>query len=334
MNKHNDLTVLNNQTGVLFNNISKFFKNYLVIVALILLVVITLILEPKFMTSQNITNIISQLGPLSVVSLGMTFAIIGGFIDLSVVGIINLVAVVTINLIQPLGQVPAIIIGLCLGAFLGWVNSLLITSSGATSMFDALFITFGMSTVYCALAFIVSGGSTQQMRFITADKSIFETIGSGTVGFLSVAVVIFICCLVVLHIFLNKTYRGRSMALTGGNKTAARLSGIPVRKSIMLIFMITGLMAALGGIILFTRVTQASPVLGTGFEMNAILAVVVGGTTLKGGKGSVLRTLLGIILVTLLSNCMNLLGVSTYLQNVLIGAILIIAIWLDSRKEN
>jgi ribose transport system permease protein len=148
-----------------------------------------------------------------------------------------------------------------------------------------------------------------------------------------VTILIFFACLALLHIFQSRTYRGRSIALTGGNKTAARLAGIPVSQTIMLIFTVSGLMAALGGVVLFSRATQAHPLMGVGYDTNSILAVVVGGTTLKGGNGSVLRTLLGVILVTLLSNCMTLMGVSTYMQAVLSGAILIIAIWLDNRKD-
>jgi ribose transport system permease protein len=317
----------------LFKFVRRVFSNYLVTVAIILLALTTLILEPKFLSMQNISNIMSQLGALSLVSLGMTFVIIGGFIDLSVAGIINLVAVVTISLIQPLGQIPALIIGLCLGALLGWINSLLILKAGATTQADALFITFGMSTVYGALALLASGGSTQQMRWITSDTSVFQSIGSGSISIFTIAFIIFIVCLMLLHVFQSKTYLGRAISLTGGNKTAANLSGVPVNKSIMIIFTISGMMAALGAIVLFSRVTSASPVIGASYETNAILAVVVGGTTLKGGNGSVLRTLLGVILVTLLSNCMNLLGVSTYIQAVLGGVILKIAIWLDNRKE-
>ena len=311
----------------------RFFMDHLVIVAIVLLVLVTVIIEPKFATRQNMTNIMSQLGALSFVSLGMTVAIIGGFIDLSVAGIINFVVVVTVMLIEPLGQIPALLIGLGLGALLGFFNSMLILSSGATSMFDALFITFGMSTVYGAMALIFSGGSTQQMRWITKNISIYKSIGSGTVSVFSVAILIFFACLILLHIFQSKTYWGRSIYLTGGNKTAARLSGIPVNKTIMLIFTVTGLMAALGGVVLFSRATQAHPLMGFGYETNSILAVVVGGTTLKGGNGSVLRTLLGVILVTLLTNCMTLIGVSTYMQVIMSGVILMIAIWLDNRKE-
>lgn len=308
-------------------------REYMVLIAIVLLVLVTIIVEPKFLSAGNLTNIMRQFGPLSFAALGMTFVIIGGFIDLSIAGIMSLVAVSTIVLINPLGQVGALIAGLALGAALGYVNSLLILGSGATTSAEALFITYGMSTVYGALALMVVDGATQRLNRVNGSTSVFDAIGRGSVGPLSVSFLVFLVCLVMLYLFQSKTYLGRSICLTGGNKTAARLSGIPVEKSIRIIYLISGLMAALAAIVLFSRTTTASPADGRGYETNAILAVVVGGTTLKGGKGSVLRTVLGVLLVTLLSNCLNLLGVSTYMQSVLKGAILIIAIWLDNLKE-
>lgn len=311
---------------------SSFIKDYLVLVAIVTLVVITIIIEPKFISSANINNIIRQFGPLSFVALGMTFVIIGGFIDLSVAGIMSLVAVLTYSLIDVIGPVPALIAGLLLGAVMGYLNSVIIISCGALSSAEALFITFGMSTVYGALALISCGGVTNHMSRLTADISIYKAIGQGRLGFIPISFAIFLVCLMLLWGFQSKTYMGRSIFLTGGNKTAAELTGIPVKRSIRLIYTISGLLTAVGAIVLLSRVTTASPVLGKNFETNAILAVVVGGTTLKGGQGSVMRTVLGVALVTLLSNCMNLLGISTYMQTVLQGTILVIAIWLDNRK--
>lgn len=309
------------------------FKDYLVLVAIVILMLVTAIIEPKFLSAANLNNVMRQFGPLIMVALGMTFVIIGGFIDLSVAGIMSLVAVVTLSLIDPLGQIPALIIGLCLGTFCGYFNSVLLLVSGAMTQAEALFITYGTSVLYGALALIFSGGSTKQMRFLKGDISIFQGIGSGSLGFLSVSFTIFLFALLILYVFQNKTYMGRSICLTGGNKTAARLAGIPINRSIMYIYTISGFMAALGAIVLFSRVTTASPVIGKGYETNAILAVVVGGTTLVGGKGSVLRTVLGTMLVILMSNCLNLLGVSVYMQYMMKGAILVLAIWLDSRKQ-
>lgn len=309
-----------------------FFTNYLVLVAIVLLVLVTMIVEPKFLSSGNLTNIMRQFGPLSMVALGMTFVIIGGFIDLSVAGTFSLVAVVTVSLIDPIGQVPALIAGLLLGALCGFFNSVLILTAGALTQAEALFITFGMSLVYGAFALITTGGAVLNMRDITSSISVFEGIGQGTVGIFTVSFLIFLVCLILLYFFQTKTVMGRAINLTGGNKTAARLAGIPVDVSIMVIYTLSGLMAALGAVNQFARVTTAAPVMGKGFETNAILAVVVGGTSLKGGKGSVLRTVLGTLLIILMSNCLNLLGVTPYMQNVTKGAILVLAIWLDNRK--
>ena len=314
-------------------NLKQFLLNYLVLVAIVLLVIITIIVEPKFLSGENLTNIMRQFGPLSFVSLGMTFVIIGGFIDLSVAGIISLVAVVTVSLIDPLGQVPALIIGIALGAFLGFLNSMVLISAGALTQAEALFITYGMSAVYSAVALIYTDGATQHMSWLTGDQSVFTAIGSGTVGIVSVSFLIFLVSLGALWVFHNKTYNGRAISYTGGNKVAAELSGIPIKRSVILIYTICGLMSAIGAVVLFSRITTAAPIIGKGYETNAILSVVVGGTTLKGGKGSVLRTVLGVLLITLMSNCMNLLGVSPYMQVVLKGAILVVAIWLDNRKE-
>jgi ribose transport system permease protein len=308
-------------------------RDYLVLIMIAFLVIITAIIEPKFLSGANLVNIMRQFGPLIMVSLGMTFVIIGGFIDLSVAGIINLVAVVTISLIQPLGQIPALLIGLALGIICGALNSLLILSSGALTQAEALFMTFGMSTVYSALALLYSHGSTMHFWDISASKSVFEAIGGGNIGFLSVSFVIFLVLLTLLWIFQSKTAEGRAICLTGGNQIAARLSGIQISRAIVEIYVICGFMAAVGAIVLFSRITTAAPVIGAGYETNAILSVVVGGTTLKGGKGSVLRTVMGVLLIVSMSNCLDLLGVSSYMQYAVKGAILMFAIWLDNRKQ-
>ena len=308
-------------------------KEYLVLVMLIVLIVITMIAEPKFFTPANLTNIMRQFGPLSLVALGMTFVVFAGFIDLSIPGMLSLVTVVTVSLIDPLGQVPALMIGLGLGIVMGLLNSFVVLSCGALTLAEALFITYGMSTLYGALALIVTGGTTPHMSWIKADISLYQAVGKGSLGPISISFLIFLGCLLVLYIFQSRTRMGRTVMLTGGNKEAAFLAGVPVRKSIVFIFTICGLMTALAAVVLFSRVTTASPVSGLNYETNALLAVVVGGTPIKGGRGSVLRTVLGVFLVTLMSNCLNLLGASPYMQVILKGIILVIAIWLDNRKE-
>lgn len=314
-------------------NILHYAREYMIIILIITLAIVTWIIEPKFASLDNLTNIMRQFGPLIMVALGMTFVIIAGFIDLSVAGTISLVAVVTISLIQPLGQIPALIIGILLGGACGALNSLIVLITGAKTQAQALFITYGMWQVYQAIGLIYTGGSTQHFKYIEVDYSVFTAIGKGTVGFISVSFIIFLVICAIMFIFQSKTYMGRAISLTGGNKTAARLSGVSVNKSIVSIFVINGMMAAIAAIILMSRVTTASPVIGQGYETQAILAVVLGGTALTGGKGSVLRTVLGTAMVILLSNCMNLLGVSPYMQYMMRGAVLLLVILFDNSEQ-
>ena len=299
---------------------------------ILILVGVTAIIEPKFLSIANLGNIMNQFGPLSFVSLGMTVAIIGGFIDLSVVGIVSLSAVFTISMIDVVGQYGALVAGLGAGALMGLINARVIISCGAMTQAKSVFITFGLSSVYSALALLYTGGATQHMSYLNSSVTLYKLMGSGKVGFVSVSFILFLICMGILHIFLSKTKTGREICLTGANMTASELAAIPVKRRVTLIFMLSGVFAALGAIVLFSRITTASPLLGANYDTNAILAVVVGGTSLVGGRGSVIRTMLGVMLVTLLANCLNLLGVSTYMQAIFKGLVLIVAIWLDRRR--
>lgn len=314
-------------------SITKLVRNHLILVGIVVLIIVTSLVEPKFLTSANIENIIRQFGTLIFVALGMTFVIMAGFIDLSVGGIISLVAVITVTMIDKVGQGPAIMIGITIGLICGLLNSFLILSSGALTQAEALFLTYGMSLVFGAVALIYTQGVTQFLTYSKTDISLFNTINSGSIGAVSISFFIFLICLLILYVIEKRTYIGRSIVLVGGNKVAARLAGIPISKSIVFIYAVSGVMTAIGTVILVARVTLASPVMGAPYTTNAILSVVVGGTALIGGKGSVLWTVMGTLLLILMGNCLNLMGVSTYIQYMLKGAILIFAIWLDNRKQ-
>lgn len=308
-------------------------KDNPIFIAIGFLVVATSLIEPKFLTTGNFDNIIRQFGTLIFAALGMTFVIMAGFIDLSIGGIISLVAVVTVTLIDKVGAPAAILIGIAIGLGCGLLNSVLIITSGALTQAESLFITFGMSLVYGAVALMYVEGITQFLNYSESDISIFQTINSGSIGFLSVSAVMFLVCLLILTTIERRTYMGRAVVLTGGNKVAARLAGVPISKTIVMIYGISGAMSAIGAIVLISRVTLADPTMGTPYMTQAILAVVVGGTALLGGRGSVLWTVLGAFLLILLNNCLNLLGVSSYVQFMLWGVVLIAVIWLDAVKQ-
>lgn len=315
-----------------YERVRTFARNNLVLMTILILAVVTALVEPKFFSVANLGNLMNQFGPLSFVALGMTIAIIGGYIDLSVAGIVSLSAVFTISMIDVLGQTGAFCAGILAGAAMGLINAVLIVSCGALTQAKALFMTYGLSAVYSAAALLYTDGATQHMSHLTSSVTLFRTVGSGKLGFIPVSFLLFMVIMLGLHLFLTKTKTGREICLTGANITATNLVGIPVKRRVILIYMLSGALSAFGAIVLFSRITTASPLLGANYETNAILAVVVGGTSLAGGRGSVVRTMLGVLLVTLLSNCLNLLGVSTYLQSVFKGAILIIAIWIDRRR--
>lgn len=305
-----------------------FLQENLVLVTIVILAAVTALMEPKFLTVANLGNLLNQFGPLSFVALGMTIAIIGGYIDLSVAGIVSLSAVFTISMIDVLGQTGALLAGLLAGALMGLINALAVISCGALTQAKALFMSYALSAVYSAAALLYTGGATQHMSHLNSSVTLLRGIGSGKVGFIPVSFLLFFALMFALHLFLNRTQTGREIQLTGANITAADMVGIPVKRRVALVYVLS----AFGAIVLFSRTTTASPLMGANYETNAILAVVVGGTSLSGGRGSVIRTMLGVMLVTLLSNCLNLLGVSTYIQSVCEGIILIIAIWIDRRR--
>lgn len=210
---------------------------------------------------------------------------------------------------------------------------MILVGFGARIQAEVLFITYGMSSIFGAIALIYTNSETEHMSRLSNPYTIFTWIGKGKVGPLAVSMILFVISLVAVEWFYRKTLWGRQIALMGGNKIAATLCGYNMKRTMILVYTICGLFSGMGSIVLISRVTTASPVAGAGYETDAIMSVVVGGTALAGGTGSGIRTVLGVLLIILLSNCMNMLGVSTYLQTIMKGLVLVIAIWLDNRKE-
>jgi ribose transport system permease protein len=319
------------------SSVVKFSRNNLIIVGILALAIATSIIEPRFLSGMNFQNIVRQFGTLIFVALGMTFIIMGGFIDLSVSGIISLVVMVTVLLIDPLGQVGAIIVGVLVGLTCGLISSFFILTAGALTLAESLFLTYGLGLVYAALALMISKGVTQYLNYSKTPFTLFTLIGRGSIGPISISFFLFLICLVILYIIQRRTHIGRSILLIGENKVAAQLAGIPISRTVVFIYAVSGLMTAIGAVVLVSRVYLASPVIGGavggGYETQAIIAAVVGGTALKGGRGSVLWTVIGTLVLILMNNALDLIGVSTYVQYVLRGAILILAIWLDNKKQ-
>ena len=313
-------------------------RNNLVLIAIAVLVIITAITNRSFLTTQNFTNIMYQFVALGFVALGMTFIVLGRYIDLSVAGLFSLTsmisAIVMLNLLESMGPAGAALIGilagLALGTVCGMITGGILVVSGANTQAKALFITYGMSSIYIAVALLIGQG----MTFHIYDYfPICTFLGAGKIGFVAWSFILYLIVLFALYVFEKKTYSGRSIKYMGGNADAARLCGMPIYKLRIMIYGLCGLTTAIGAIINLCRVTTANSASGRNMETNAILAVVVGGTHLTGGKGTVLRTVIGVLVVTLMANCLNIMGISSYTQNIVKGGILVLAIWLDYRNQ-
>lgn len=310
------------------NPIIEFLKNYGLLLGMAAFSLTVAFIEPKFLQSNNVLNIMRQISVLGVVSLGMSIVIIGGYIDLSISGLISLIAVVVIHLQHIMGSWLPLTIGLVLGVIVGLLNALIILFIRAGNG-EALIMTFGTQLLLQAAALIYSKGFSVK----APENSGFRMIGQGRIGFLAISIIIFLALALILQFFMKNTRPGRSIHLIGGNKTAAVLCGIPANLYICLIYILNGLLAAAGAIILTSRTMSATPTMGTGYEMNAIMAVVIGGTSLKGGQGSVIKTIMGVVLVGIMNNALNILGVSSYLQGVVQGPIIMLAVLLDGLRN-
>lgn len=296
------------------------------LLGLIILVVIVSILNPSFLEPLNILNLLRQVAINALIAFGMTFVILTGGIDLSVGAILALSSALTAGMmVSGIDPLLAILIGCILGGLMGMVNGLFITK-GKMAPFIA---TLATMTIFRGLTLVYTGGNP-----ITGlgDNYLFQLFGRGYFLGIPVPAVTMILTFVVLFIILHKTPFGRKTYAIGGNEKAALISGIKVPKVKVMIYSLSGMLAALAGAILTSRLNSAQPTAGTSYELDAIAAVVLGGTSLSGGKGRIFGTLIGALIIGTLNNGLNLLGVSSFYQMVVKGIVILIAVLLDRKK--
>lgn len=290
------------------------------------LLILASVLSPRFLTYRNITNVVRQFSIMGVLAVGMTYVILSGGIDLSVGGVMAFSCVLVPVIGRYVGNsVPAIIAtSLVAGGLLGLATGLFI-SVGRLQPFIA---TLGMSAVAEGLAFILSDG-----RPIILDDMRWSQFGNGYVlGIPNLAIVFFIV-VVVGQVILKRTVFGTYIYAIGNNEEATRLSGVRTRVFKAIAYVISGSMAALGGLMMTTRISVGDPGVGTGYALDVIAAVVVGGTRLGGGFGSVISTLLGASIIGVLNNVFNLLNISPYPQMVFKGLIIIAAVLFEELRK-
>jgi len=324
------------ESGTRFDT-TGFIKKYAIIGILLLFVILLAVLtQGSFLQTQNLINVIRQVSAIGVIATGMTFVIIIKGIDLSVGSVLAVSAVVSASLAQspqasvimyPGLQLPvivAVLAGLTAGALLGLINGALIAGFGIAPFIATL----GMMTAARGIANLYTNG-----RPVSRLQDGFNFIGQGDLLWIPVPIWILLIVAVGAHIALNFTRFGRHTYALGGNEQAARVSGINLNKVTVGIFALSGLLAGLAGIMLAARTGSGNPTLGTGIELDAITATVIGGTSFNGGIGTIWGAVVGALIIGVINNGMDLLNISPFMQQVVKGTIIVLAIIIDERKN-
>lgn len=302
------------------------FKEAGIFGVFILLCVVLSFASPYFLTVSNVTNVVRQFSMTAIIAVGMTMVIITAGIDLSVGSVLALSGCVAAWLLTNGYSIPlAVLAGIGIGTGLGLANGLLIVKVGLAPFIATL----GMMSVARGLVLVITKGYPIQPL-----PSRFLTIAQGYIGPVPIPVIIMAVVLVIGHLFLSRTTTGRYIYCIGSNPTAARLSGINVGKILLLVYTITGFLSGLASIILISRLSSAQSEMGLGWELDVIAAVVIGGTSLAGGEGSVFGSLVGAAMMGVIRNALILLHVSVYWQTVVIGLVIVAAVSLDTLRQS
>ena len=295
--------------------------DYGIFFAFILLCMVLGVAEESFMSWGNWVNILRQTSINGILAVGMTYVILTKGIDLSVGSILAFAGLCSaLVATQGYGLLAAVSAGMFAGAMLGVVNGFMV----ANLSIPPFVATLGMLSVARGMTFILNDGSP-----VTDLPDSFLALGIGKLGPIGVPIIIFAVVALIFWMVLRYTTYGRYVYAVGGNEKSARTSGIGVRKVTFSVYVISGLLAGLAGVVLAARTTSALPQAGVSYELDAIAAVVIGGTSLSGGTGSIVGTLFGALLIGVINNGLNLLGVSSYYQQVAKGLIIVLAVLID-----
>ena len=312
--------------GALRERLSEVISQLAAAGALIVVFAFLSLASPVFLSADNLFNIGSQTAVVAVIAIGVTLVIITAGIDLSVGSVAALSGVLGVMIMAQAGlPVPlAIIGGTLVGAVCGLVNGLLVSVAGL----NPFIATLGMLTVARGLTFIF----TNAVAVFGAPSS-FRLLGQGVIGPIPIPILMIVLVAVAGYIVLSRTRLGRYAYAMGSNLEAARLSGIPVRRYLTSVYVISGALAGFGGMIAASRVNSGQPNFGIGLELDVIAAAVIGGASLFGGQGTVVGTLIGAFLVALIRNGSVLLDVNTFYQQVIIGVVIWVAVFWDQYRR-
>jgi len=300
------------------------------ILVIVVITIVATIIRPAFLSLNNIMNILRAYSTIGIVSIGMTFAVICGGMDLAVGSTISLTSVITMMILNRTvigSHSPAysvfivIIIALSIGAIIGLANGVIIASINGR-MGESFIITFAMQVIIAATATATINGQFQPAHYTSG---LIKQMGIGMNPIL-----LFIIVAVIMQFILTKTMFGRNMYFLGANMNAAKMAGIKIANVRIIAHIFCGACAGLAGVLIVARVNSASPLQGIGYELDALAAVAVGGTSLAGGTGSVIKTVMGVFVIGVLLTALNILGVRSDAQLIARGTIIVLTIIFDS----
>lgn len=296
------------------------------VIALILISAALSVAKENFLTVPNLINLIRQISINGILAIGVTHVLLTGGVDLSLGSLVALTGVIAAGFAHPQEYplIVPIVMGISAGGACGLMNGIVVTR-GRVAPF---IVTLGMMTAARGLALVISGGKP-----VSNLSREFTRMGSMDLAGVPVPTLIFCAVAIAAWVFLANTRQGRYIYAVGGNENAARASGINVNAIKVLTYTLDGLMAGLAGVVLASRITTGQPNAGVGYELDAIAAVVIGGTSLSGGVGTIRGTILGTLLMGVINNGLDLLNVSSYYQQIVKGLLIVGAVWLDSRQE-
>lgn len=305
---------------------NKSFREFGVLMVLVGIMVVLSIATPSFLKTQNIINIIRQMTEIGIMAIGMTMVIVCAEIDLSIGSIYGATAMVAALLIKD-GISPslAFIVAICAGAAIGFINGFLSTKA----KMPAFIVTLGTMQIFRSVAYAISGGRSIGAFSKDAQTSWVFGIG-GNAGPIPVQIIVMIVLFVITYIIMKKTKLGFDIYATGGNKRAAKLAGINTDRMKIVSFVIMGVLAAFAGMISIAYLKSVPTTAGAGREMDVIAAVILGGTSMSGGRGTIFGTFLGAAIMAVVKNGMVLLSVPAFWQSGFIGIIIIAAVLMDT----
>jgi ribose transport system permease protein len=299
-------------------------KLALPLVAVVLFAIFGIASGGTFLNFQNLVNVARQFSPLGIAAVGSSIVIISGGFDISVGSVVGLVSVATAIIMKSTGSVSiGIVAGLLVGAVCGLVSGIMVTRFAIVS----IIATLAMASVAHGLSLIITNG----MPVLNVPYS-FSKLGNGYFGFIPIPVIITVAIFIFFHLLLTRTRFGRYIYAVGSNQHAALLSGIKVKQIQLMAYVIAATLSATSSVITSSRIVSGDPTLGTGLELQAIAASVIGGVAISGGVGSLGGTAFGVIIMAIVSNGLNLAEVSSYTQEVVVGVIIAMAVGIDVIK--